>query len=547
MSQYISYVSLTVMPFNATSYHRYTNIENHYTSMISFSNCRFIKSNVIGLSANYDTLRNLNYGYYQNFENGRKFYFFIADVEYVNDNLCYIYIIEDWFSTYSSEVISSLTKSNVIRQHSTDESYPSTVEYNPVLPTIDDFKLSKSLTWSNSVIVALNRYIPTQTDISKLIADTNDIYFDAIGIGKHCGDVTYRLLKTNINDVQTLIKNAVAWGYSDSIFGVYAVPDEFIYASSSSVETVNFNNIVKDGIPDMINSENWEFLNFTNGIIPLYSTSTSLSFSNDIKTIYTAKYEKCYDSQYFSVIAKIVDNVSEYDYMLFNNIENIGFNIYCSLNDNSMLYIVPFDFGGVTGDNWDTASINVGLMGKCDINTDNTAQALNNAFHNFNINLTNQLNSIFCSLLPDIKLSNNNNNNDSDKKNNIFSLSDNVHTLTSNIINSENMYHSTRKGFTKKSGDSNSNIYQYPDHNIHFGIRHLQLYDLKRLDRYFSMYGYLYNTMMTPSIRDSYSFIQGDINFYTPIPNIASNYIKSLFDSGLTLWGTTTMYDYDVD
>ena len=546
MSQLISYISLTVMPFSNNSYHRYINIENHYTSMISFSNCRFIKANVLGVSANYDTLRELNYGYYQNFENGRKFYFFIADVEYVNDNLCYVYIKDDWFSTYSNEVLSSLTKSNIIRQHSTDETYPRTVEYNPVLPSVDSFKLSKSLTWGTSVIVALNRYIPTQTDISKLIGDTNDVYFDTIGVGKHCGDVTYRLLKSNINDVQTLIKNAIAWGYSDSIFGVYAVPDEFISASSTSTEIVKFNNVVRDGVPELIKAENWEFLNFTNGIIPIYNTATSLSFSNDIKTIYTAKYEKCYDSQYFSVIAKIVDNVAEYDYMLFENIENIGFNIYCSLNDNAMLYIVPYNFDGVKGDNWDTSTLSVGLMGKCDINTDNTAQALNNAFHNFNINWTNQLNSILCSLIPDIKLTHNNE--DSDKKSNtVLSLGSNLQTLGSNVINSENMYHSNRKGFTKTLGSSNSNVYQYPDNDIHFGTRHLQIEDLKRLDRYFSMYGYLYNTLMKPNLRETYSYVQGDINFYTPIPTVATNYIKSLFSSGLTLWGTTPMYEYDVD
>lgn len=545
MSQLISYVSLSVVPFSYNSTHRYYNIENHYTSMCDFSNCRFIKQNIIALNTNYDVLRNLNFGYYQNFTNGKKFYFFITDVEYINDNTSYIYIRDDYFSTYSNEVFSSLKKSLVIRQHPADSTYPRTVEYSPILPTVDTFVDSKELTWSDDVIVAVNRYIPQFTDISD--SSVNEMFFTEFltaGVGKHAGDITYRYIKTKLSNAITMIKNAVAWGYQDCVLGVYNVPQQFVSASSTNNETLKFGGIKSKNsengttfLARQIPDEEWQFLNYTNGMIPMFDTAFSVS-KDSINTIYSATYPKCYDSQYISVIVKLVDNVTQYDYMLFSN--DILFNIYCTLNENATLYIVPYGFDGVAGDNWDGGYISSGLAGKCVINTDNQTQAFNNAIKDFNIKSLSQITDMISNVIPNNPFTKNTKNQGS------LQLDDFISNIMSNTLSEVTAYNENRKTSTKMVGAGNTNVYQYTDTNIHIGFRHLQNEDFKRLDKFFSTYGYLYNTLMLPTIRDTYSYLQGDVNFSTPIPTQAYNFIKNLFATGVTVWNNTTMYEYDV-
>lgn len=545
MSNYASYVSLAVQPFSFNTNHRYKDISKHYTTLTSASNCRFIKSNIIALPLSFELVKSCNYGYFQtnSDNNTRKYYFFISDVEYINDSTTNIYITEDYFSTYADDVFNTLSMSYVQRMHSIDDTYPRTIENVAILPAIDSFIDSKSLTWGNDVIVATNRYVPQNTDISGEWIENYQVIFDSVGFGKHSGDITYRYIKTTVDKAETMVRNAIAWGYGDAIMGIYNVPVEFIQASAESDITVNFKNIRK--ISDTgelvestsIPSENWKFLNYTNGMVPLFSTTATID-KNYIQSVYNAKYKKCYDSQYICAIVKLVNNSCLYDYMLFEN--SILFNIYCTLNENATLYIVPYNFDGVTGDNWDCDIIECGLVGNTTIAVDNSAQAFNNAIKDFSNKTLSQIFNCLSSILPNIT-------NKEEDNENTLQIDNIVSTLSNNALNSINSYYSTRKSSTISKSNGNTKIYQYPDTSIHLGFRHLQLEDFKRLDNYFNMYGYLYNTIMMPSIRDNYSYIQGDINFTAPIPHIAYSYIKALFTSGLTIWGdSTSMFNYDV-
>jgi hypothetical protein len=81
-----------------------------------------------------------------------------------------------------------------------------------------------------------------------------------------------------------------------------------------------------------------------------------------------------------------------------------------------------------------------------------------------------------------------------------------------------------------------------------YGYCCLQQSDFHKVDRYFSMMGYRYDSVITPIIRTTYSYIQGEIDFESDtISDISRNYIKDLFRNGVTIWRETPMYNYDVD
>ena len=51
---------------------------------------------------------------------------------------------------------------------------------------------------------------------------------------------------------------------------------------------------------------------------------------------------------------------------------------------------------------------------------------------------------------------------------------------------------------------------------------------------------------MVPTLRDTYTFLQGDINFIGNINNESFTEIKNMFMGGVTIWNETELYNYDV-
>ena len=98
-------------------------------------------------------------------------------------------------------------------------------------------------------------------------------------------------------------------------------------------------------------------------------------------------------------------------------------------------------------------------------------------------------------------------------------------------------------------GGSNATLlgYDLMDNNI-FTRYNIKQQFAERIDDYFSMFGYQTNKLKVPNIHNrkfwNYVKTQG-INLLGNIPNSDLNNIKSLFDSGITLWHNPTYFlDY---
>ena len=82
---------------------------------------------------------------------------------------------------------------------------------------------------------------------------------------------------------------------------------------------------------------------------------------------------------------------------------------------------------------------------------------------------------------------------------------------------------------------------------FHYGNYSITEETARKLDKYFSMYGYQVNETMTPYERSTYTYIKGDINFTGNICDISRQYIKELFSAGVTIWNGAEMYSYEND
>jgi hypothetical protein len=70
----------------------------------------------------------------------------------------------------------------------------------------------------------------------------------------------------------------------------------------------------------------------------------------------------------------------------------------------------------------------------------------------------------------------------------------------------------------------------------------------RRIDRYFTMYGYKVNTLKIPETtsRSNWNYVQTiDVNIEGAIPAEDMQRLKKVYDSGVTLWHTTAYFmDY---
>lgn len=95
---------------------------------------------------------------------------------------------------------------------------------------------------------------------------------------------------------------------------------------------------------------------------------------------------------------------------------------------------------------------------------------------------------------------------------------------------------------------SNNNLNASGDLNIYIEQQSINSDYAKRIDDYFSMYGYKTNLLKVPNItgRRNWNYVQTiNANITADIPNDSLDTIRALLDSGVTFWhNPNTMYDY---
>lgn len=112
----------------------------------------------------YEDLLKFNYGYFTNQKENRRYYFFITDYEYLNDNTTQVTIMPDFVMTFfQGNRLNEIGQVEIIRQHVTKNRYNELEQY---LRNTDDTLQVKSLKYIKHLsIPMLESYILLTTSV----------------------------------------------------------------------------------------------------------------------------------------------------------------------------------------------------------------------------------------------------------------------------------------------------------------------------------------------------------------------------------------------
>lgn len=546
-------VYLGNMDFGINDMHRYIDIDSAFIYVLAIENARMVKDNVIRVNAPFDIVNRLGYGYYTPNGSQKRFYFFIIDTNYINDNCVEIAISIDWFSTDFRNI--EFKNSFVQRIHPINfsDKFPNISE--PLLFGEEKFTFEsrQDITYTNTYVIGVTHDIPTTLiegieDIMKKVK--SNIFYTvhtAKELSGRVDGVVYYVLDS-IDKCMNVYQNAINFGYSSSITGIWSVPD-FMKQNTSDYKLV-LNTFID------VDVETVKVLNSSNGLVPAFQTAVSTQKPTTIDG-YTPKYAKCFSNEYIKPCIQVGDQICFYNYELFADENNIVFNCLCTNTPNVMLYIVPYNYNGASNySNFNNAvSINLSISGS--LTADNTTREINNLVSNSIFNGLHTLTGLAGNSLKNYYSVSEDTGVHAGADWWVQAINEKVSTaidIGTNVVNGglniiQNAREIGKSASTIMTSGSSSPISMLPDTEraIHVGYVSYRYDDIKRLDQYFSYYGYEIDSFITPYLRDTYTFIRGDINFTGDISSVSRNYIKNLFANGLTIWNTQTIYKYDVE
>lgn len=571
-------VTIGSVPFGVETPHRYSAGSFSMAVSGTFSNCRMIKNNVISIPTNgtitYDTLMKLNYGTYSK-GGGNSYYFFILNANYVNEQTVEIYIGIDWWTTVMENGGISYKDSYVHRIHPKSKTenladIPDTVE-NISFSERTNINVHQIAVWGVNkefqYVVGVTNMIPTE----RLFGNTEkqprlDVYnlspFPSLqnsgvticcGITQGCG---YYILN-EISDVKNVLANAVDYGYTSSITGVWTVPAGIYSGDTSEVELVYYGGKSDE------NPNEAKLQKFT--VTMLNSTNQVKAYGSpiDINVVPSSGYySKCFTGQFRSVRVQSLGVIRDFNPQLLP-ISNgsARFYKYIDKSPDVHLYVTPGEYAGTyTGSAhnfFECVDIPLAMQGS--LSADNTNNFYRQARINFSNGVLSQTaNTLFNDIAQPSSYS-------PSGVSDVFSQSleatalkgagdiavktgkSLLNAVVSNGIDYITHTRQVDNGCSSVIGTGVSVLsLQLPSdtNGINISVYTINDNDLERLNKYFSMWGYNYSQKMTPYERDNYTFIQGDINFDGNMNNEARSYIKNLFSNGITIW-KTAMYSYD--
>lgn len=534
------------------------------------------KNSTIRYPAHIDDLINYNYCMYQNFNFGSKwFYAFIVGMKFINPEMTEIQIVTDVFQTWQFDL--NWKPSFIEREMIMDDSVganliPESLEIGEAVAVESNFGQ-----------LPLNPiYIIAFAD-DKITFENKTINF-ASNVMNGIPNSVFFLLT---NDLPFLIEYINGQGNGDKIITAFTIPkfavQDFIdYCWNDTTGTAP---IYKLGSSYAIGL-NEDFK----------QNLTSITFDGNPYTLknYTPKNNKLFTYPYNFLALHFNGNNKLYRFEDFNS-NSITFNLISEINPNPTVFCMPLNYKGYDN-SWSVGgtepyrydNINAFIFnGYPTLSSKNdyfnTWLAQNSSLVNLNLqslntnnfydnlqNNTKLLGNIFNAAISGIN-SINGINNSKDNYSLINSAIGSFSDFGNNIVNAGQ----TALSSQRLNKNYEINISQLmaqvekqqllPD-NINlgdngatplgynlFGFSFFTHYSIKPqfaklIDDYFSMYGYATNQLKIPNIktRPNWNYVKtAGANILANIPQEDLEFIKSLFDNGITLWhNPNTFMDY---
>lgn len=458
------------------------------------------KNNVIRVDAHIDTLWDSNYVMYQNTNFGSKwFYAFITKMEYVSDRATDIHIETDVYQTWLFDT--TLKKSFVVREHVANDAIGANL-VDEQLETGDYIMES----YSPSNQLGENYNILAVSDNSPL-GNTDPI-------GNKYGNVvtglTYFPFPNTTSGIQWLkdtIALYTAAGKADAIVMIFTVPKLVIELWVDSYGSLGF---------PITTDEPYGF--------------NSFSLSKNLANVdgYNPKNNKLFTYPYkFLYASNNVGQSATFRYEDFPS-NSMGFSVYGSVMPDPTIMLAPENYKG------SGLKMEYGLPLKgfpmCSWNTDtyNAWFAQNSA--GLGVAVVGSVAAIGAGLVTG----------------NVMAVGGGALSVAHQL---SQLYQASIQPDQAK-GQVGTGSVQYATNALDFYFAHMTLKSqfAKRIDDFFTMYGYKVNALKVPEThsRQNWNYIMTiDANIDGAIPADDMNRLKQIYNEGVTLWhNSLTFLDY---
>ena len=496
---------------------------------INFEDYTYLRKNKsIRVGVGVDEIREYNYLYYNNGD-GKTYYCFIEDYNYISENVTELIIKIDVYQTYMFEY--TILKSFVEREHVT---LSSDVAGNYTFPEELETGEYISREFTN-VAETQNTYLIIQIGKNPYNNLETFNYTNKDGIMQFGYMFAYKISELTDttskewNCFRDLIKKVRDQGISENIFAVYSVP-YFVIGERYT------NNLLEEKYPCMIK---WDDTSYgtKNEIEKIFSPPFGENQFNYLGKTYTAKNNKLltYPYKYLSVS----NNVGSLNTYRYENFENgiPKFILKGVMSIGGSIKLIPENYNG------QTRNENEGLMlGKYpqfmwgnDVYTNWLTQNAINVLGDFvDIGLTFTKSGI--SLVGGQPVAGTS-----------YAFSG-MQKIISNI---GNIYKHSFAPNTISGNASGGDINSSSSQNT-FIISHNEIKPeyAEIIDNFFEMYGYKINKLKVPETtsRKYWNYVKTiDINMEGNIPETDLTELKKIFNTGVTIWHTDNMYNYSLN
>lgn len=496
---------------------------------INFEDYTYLrKGSSIRVGVGVDEIREYNYLYYNNGD-GKTYYCFIEDYNYISENVTELIIKIDVYQTYMFEY--TILKSFVEREHVT---LSSDVAGNYTFPEELETGEYISREFTN-VAETQNTYLIIQIGKNPYNNLETFNYTNKDGIMQFGYMFAYKMSELTDttskewNCFRDLITKVRKQGISENIFAVYSVP-YFVIGERYT------NNLLEEKYPCMLK---WDDTNYgsKNEIEKIFSPPFGENVFNYLGKTYTAKNNKLltYPYKYLSVS----NNVGSLNTYRYENFENgiPKFILKGVMSIGGSIKLIPENYNG------QTRNENEGLMlGKYpqfmwgnDVYTNWLTQNAINVLGDFiDVGLTFTKSGI--SLVGGQPVAGTS-----------YAFSG-MQKIISNI---GNIYKHSFAPNTISGNASGGDINSASSQNT-FIISHNEIKPeyAEIIDNFFEMYGYKINKLKVPETtsRKYWNYVKTiDINMEGNIPETDLTELKNIFNNGVTIWHTDNMYNYSLN
>jgi len=444
-----------------------------------------------------------NYVMYQNLHYGEKwFYAYVTKIEYVNDEMSFVYIKTDVFQTWMFDI--TLMPSFVLREHVADDS----IGANLIPENLDTGEyVVEAAEYSNclgSDIIIVGTTVVLDSPELGSSSVSGDLYSNVFS-----GVIYYRFHTdtTSINRLKTYLQTICDNGQADSIVCMFMFKNGFFDP-----------NVWTDEVP---NSQQMD----------KYITTTARISDLDG---YVPKNNKLlsYPYRFLSVSNQHGGNaVYRYEYCTQQS-GLYAFRVATNIAPNAVVYLIPTYYKGMA-ENRDEALVLAGFP-QCSWNID----AYKNWLAQNSISIALSVAGSAAAVAGGIVTAN------------PLAIAAGGIGIASELgqIQQHSIQPPQAKGNVAGAGGA---AYSLGMFDFLFQHMTIQYQFAERIDKFFEMYGYKVNILKTPELRTRtyWNYIQtAGINLYGSIPEDDKLELKALFDNGITIWHDTDNYgNYGLD